>query len=160
MPTFRQPTRRQFLKMTGASAGATTLLTRAPKARAGQEPEPVSPNDRIRIACLGAGSMGQGDTETALKVPGVELVAVADVYDGRFAEVREKFGKDVATTRDYREILDRKDVDAVIVASPDHWHMQMTVDALEKGKDVYCEKPMMHEVAEGLRMVEAQKRTG
>ena len=78
MPTFRQPTRRQFLKMTGASAGATTLLARSAEALAG-EAATVSPNDRIRIACLGAGSMGQGDTETALKVPGVELVAVADV---------------------------------------------------------------------------------
>ena len=104
--------------------------------------------------------MGQGDTQTALQVPGVELVAVADIYDGRFKEVRETFGKDIATTRDYREILDRKDVDAVIVASPDHWHAQITIDALEKGKDVYCEKPMMQNVADGVRMLEAQKKTG
>ena len=160
MPTFRQPTRRQFLKMASATAGATTVLARSAEVQAEQEATPISPNDRIRIACLGAGSMGQGDTRTALKVPGVELVAVADIYDGRFKEVHEKFGKDVATTRDYREILDRRDVDAVIVASPDHWHMQMAIDALEKGKDVYCEKPMMHSVAEGVRMVEAQKKTG
>lgn len=156
MSTFLQPTRREFLKL----AGATTVLARSAEAVAAQETGAVSPNDRIRIACLGAGGMGQGDTETALKVPGVELVAVADIYDGRFRECHEKFGKDVQTTRDYREILDRPDVDAVIIASPDHWHSRMTIDALEKGKDVYCEKPMMHSVEEGLAMKEAQKKTG
>jgi predicted dehydrogenase len=157
MSIFRQPTRRQFLQL----AGATTVLARtAGSALAQEAAKPVSPNDRIRIALLGAGGMGQGDTETALKVPGVKLVAAADIYDGRFEECRKKFGKDLQTTRDYREILGRKDVDAVIVASPDHWHMQMTVDALEAGKDVYCEKPMMHSVDEGVRMLEAQRKTG
>jgi predicted dehydrogenase len=160
MTTFRQPTRRQFLRIAGVGAGATTVLGPSAAALAAQDAKPVSPNDKIRIACLGAGGMGQGDTQTALQVPGVELVAVADIYDGRFKEVQSKFGKDVATTRDYREILDRKDVDAVIVASPDHWHAQITIDALEKGKDVYCEKPMMHSVPDGVRMLEAQKKTG
>ena len=79
MPTFRQPTRRQFLKMASATAGATTVLARSAEVQAEQEATPISPNDRIRIACLGAGSMGQGDTRTALKVPEVELVAVADI---------------------------------------------------------------------------------
>jgi predicted dehydrogenase len=155
MPTFRQPTRRQFLEL----AGATTVLARSAKTAFAKEEVPASPNDRIRIACLGAGGMGQGVTQKALELPGVELAAVADVYDGRFRECALKFGKDVKTTRDYREILDRADVDAVIVASPDHWHAQMTIDALEKGKDVYCEKPMMHTIAEGLQMLEAQRRT-
>ena len=161
MPTFRQPTRRQFLQVAGATAGAATVLARAAEPAPAEEPaKPVSPNDRIRIALLGAGGMGQGDTETALKVRGVELVAAADIYDGRFEECRKRFGKDLQTTRDYREILARKDVDAVIVAPPDHWHMQMTVDALQAGKDVYCEKPMMHSIDEGIRMLEAERRTG
>jgi predicted dehydrogenase len=157
MSGFRQPTRRQFLQL----AGTTTVLSRAARSALAQEPEkPVSPNDRVRIALLGAGGMGQGDTETALKMPGVELVAAADIYDGRFEECRKKFGKDLQTTRDYREILARKDVDAVIVASPDHWHMQMAIDALQAGKDVYCEKPMMHSIDEGVRMLDAERRTG
>src|SRR5512134_981006 len=160
MSSFRQPTRRQFLTIAGAAAGATTVLTRPAAALAQQEAKPVAPNDRIRIALLGAGGMGQGDTRTALEVPGVELVAAADIYDGRFEECRKKFGPDLQLTRDYREILARKDVDAVIVASPDHWHMQMTVDALEAGKDVYCEKPLMHSVDQGVRILAAEKKAG
>jgi predicted dehydrogenase len=154
MPTLRQPTRRQFL----ALAGATTVLSRR-SALASEPAKPVSPNDHVRIALLGAGGQGQSDTETALKVPGVELVAAADVYDGRFAQCREKFGKGLQLTRDYREVLARKDVDAVIVATPDHWHTQITVDALEAGKDVYCEKPLVHSVEEGARVLAAEKKT-
>jgi predicted dehydrogenase len=157
MSTLRQPTRREFL----ALAGATTVLSRAGGSALADEPaKPVSPNDRIRIALLGAGGQGQADTARALQVPGVELVAAADIYDGRFAECREKFGKDLLVTRDYREILGRRDVDAVIVASPDHWHTQMTVDALEAGKDVYCEKPLVHSVNESARVLAAEKKTG
>jgi predicted dehydrogenase len=157
MSTLRQPTRRQFL----AVAGATTVLARAAGTASGEErAKPFSPNDRIRIALLGAGGQGQADTERALQVPGVELVAAADVYDGRFVQCRERFGKDLQVTRDYREILGRKDVDAVIVASPDHWHAPMTVDALEAGKDVYCEKPLVHSVDEGARVLAAEKKTG
>jgi predicted dehydrogenase len=149
--------RRDFLKF----AGAATVLARSADAAFAEAPAtPVAPSDRIRIATLGIGGMGTGDTETALKVPGVELVAVADIYDGRFPKAKEAFGKDIQTTRDYREILDRKDVDAVIIGTPDHWHSRMAIDALEKGKDVYCEKPMMHSIDEGVRIVETQKKTG
>ena len=101
MSTSRQPTRRQFLKL----AGVTTVLGPSAAALAAQDAKPVAPSDRIRVALLGAGGMGQGDTKTALLVPGVELVAAADIYDGRFEEVKKKFGKDIATTRDYRELL-------------------------------------------------------
>ena len=154
-----QSTRREFLRIAGTTAGATTILARTSPALATQD-KPVSPNDRIRIALLGGGGMGQGDMETALKVPGVELVAVADVYDGRFDECRKRFGSSIQTTRDYREVLARSDVDAVVVATPDHWHERMTIEALEAKKDVYCEKPMMHSILEGIRMLEAQKTTG
>ena len=120
----------------------------------------VSPNDRIRIATIGIGGMGTGDTRSSLANPGVELVAVCDLYEGRRTRAKEVFGNHLFTTNDYREILDRKDIDAVIVATTDHWHAPISIAAMEAGKDVYCEKPMVHSVEEGNAVVAAQKKTG
>jgi predicted dehydrogenase len=126
-----------------------------------QEPDkPVAANDHIQIALIGAGGQGMGDTKTAILVPGVKLVAVADCYDGRLARAKELWGADIQTTRDYNEILARKDVDAVIVGTPDHWHKQASVDAMKAGKDVYCEKPMIHLYADGPEMIETARKTG
>src|SRR5579864_2212599 len=99
----------------------------------------VSANDRVRIALIGAGGMGSGDTSYQLSFPGVELVAVCDIYDGRLTRAKEVWGNHLFTTRDYREILARKDIVSVIVATPEHWHSRITIDALNAGKDVYCE---------------------
>ena len=120
----------------------------------------VSPNDKIRIALIGAGGMGTGDTIMATRVPGVELVAVADIYDGRLERAKERWGANIMTTRDHRQILARKDIDAVIVATPDHWHAPITREAMESGKDVYCEKPMIHKISEGPQVVDTMKKTG
>src|SRR5580692_4208622 len=120
---------------------------------------PRSPNDTIQLALIGAGIQGQGDTRTALQVPGVKLVAVADCYDGRLAHAKELWGGDLFTTRDYREILARKDVDAVLIATPDHWHKQAAVDAMQAGKDVYLEKPMIHLYSDGPAIIEAARST-
>ena len=117
-------------------------------------------NGNIQIALIGAGGMGMGDTELALKVDGVKLVAVSDIYDGRLERSKEKWGNDLFVSRDYREVLARKDVDAVIIATPDHWHSRITIDALRAGKDVYCEKPMVHALGEGPEVIEAQRSTG
>ena len=151
--------RREFLKM----AAATGVAAGAGGAGVGVDavtPAQVSANDRIQLALIGAGGQGQGDTRAALRTPGVELVAAADVYDGRLTHVRERFGSDVATTREYREILARDDVDAVIIGTPDHWHKQIAIEAMEAGKDVYVEKPMVQRVDQGTELVAAQKRTG
>ncbi len=120
----------------------------------------VAANDHIQIALIGAGGQGMGDTKSAVQVPGVKLVAVADCYNGRLERSKELWGDDIFTTRDYSEILARKDIDAVIVGTPDHWHRQVSVDALKAGKDVYCEKPMIHLYADGPEMIETARKTG
>lgn len=118
----------------------------------------VSGADTIRIGLIGAGGMGLADANTAITVPGVKLVAACDLYDGRLADAKKIYGNDIFTTRDYKEIISRKDIDAVIVATPDHWHKDISVDAMNNGKAVYCEKPMVHDVTEGAAVVEAQNR--
>ena len=149
--------RRIFLK----SAGLATAhgLVRPIHLLAETGARQISANDHIQLALIGAGIQGQGDTRTAVQVPGVKLVAAADCYDGRLTHVKEVFGQDVFTTRDYQEILSRKDVDAVLIATPDHWHKQAAIDALNAGKDVYCEKPMIHLYSDGHAMIDAAKKT-
>lgn len=140
--------RRTFLKVSSLAAAATSLNLPAE-----QTPVPKSPNDTIQLALIGAGIQGQGDTKNALQVPGVKLVAVADCYDGRLTHAKELWGNDVFTTRDYREILARTDVDAVLIATPDHWHKQAAIDAMNAGKDVYLEKPMIHLYSDGPEII-------
>lgn len=117
-------------------------------------------NDKIRIAGIGMGIMGNQDIDTAIKVPGVELVAACDLYSGRLERVKEKYGKEIITTKDYREILNRKDIDAVVIATSDNWHSRISIDAMNAGKAVYCEKPMVHKLSQGLEVIQARDKTG
>lgn len=117
-------------------------------------------NDHINLALIGSGIQGIYDTNTALQVPGVKLVAVCDLYAGRLERAKELWGDDLFLTRDYRIILERDDVDAVIIATPDHWHKKITIEALEKGKAVYCEKPMIQNFNEGHDVIEAYTKSG
>lgn len=119
-----------------------------------------SANDQIQLGLIGSGIQGIYDTMAALKVAGVKLVAACDLYTGRLDRAKELWGDDLFTTRDYRELLNRKDVDAVIVATPDHWHQKITLDALKAGKAVYCEKPMIQQFEEGHEIIKVQKSTG
>jgi predicted dehydrogenase len=154
--------RRNFLRVAGAASAGTMLGTRM-HALASVQDEParaVSANDHIQIALIGAGGQGQGDTKVAVQVPGVKCVAVADCYNGRLEHAKEIWGPDTFTTRDYKEILARKDIDAVIIGTPDHWHKQASVDAMKAGKDVYCEKPMIHLYSDGPEMIETARKTG
>jgi len=148
--------RRDFLKTVGGAAATAPIVLRAQTSAPSQAP---SSNDRIRFAAIGVGIRGQQDLLSALRTPGVELVAAADVYDGRLTLARERWGDQLFTTRDYREVLARRDVDAVLIAAPDHWHMQMAVDAMNAGKDVYVEKPMVQQLDEGPRIIETARQT-
>jgi len=120
----------------------------------------MAANDRIQVASIGFGIMGHGDAQTASSVAGVKMVAVSDVYDGRMTRFREMFGKDCFCSRDYREILARKDVDAVIIATPDHWHDRIAIDAMNAGKDLYVQKPMVQKVEYGHPVIDTWKKTG
>lgn len=153
-----RPSRREFLRITAA----TGLTASAPTVLQAQTPgsaRDVPAGDRIQLATLGCGIQGIGDTRTALRVPGVELVAVADVYDGRLTLAKELWGDQIFTARDYREVLARPDVDAVIIATPDHWHAKIAIDALKAGKDVYVEKPIVQDLDEGPGVIEAARQT-
>jgi predicted dehydrogenase len=144
-------TRRHFIGVSAAAGLASDMLAQTPQA--------TSPNDRVQIALIGNGIQGAYDARTSLAVGGVEIVAVSDVYEGRLARAKEAWGNDVFTSCDYREVLARPEVDAIIIATPDHWHRQISVDAMKAGKDVYCEKPLVQLIDDGKEVIETAKRT-
>jgi len=146
--------RRSFLR----NAGLTAAAIQIPLLRTFAQERKLGPNDQIHVALIGAGGRGQSITKSALTLPNVKLLAVADCYDGRLAHAKELWGNDLQTTKDYNEILARKDIDAVIIGTPDHWHRKVAIDAMAAGKDVYCEKPMVHEYADGPLMIDAAKK--
>ena len=153
--------RRRFLGMSAIAAGTslaakTILLDPEPLLAA-----PVAASDRLRFGMVGIGMQGNWLLGSAIELPGVECVRACDLYDGRHTLAREITGKpSLPATRRYQELLADKDIDCIVAAVPDHWHKQIVVDTLSAGKDIYCEKPMSHVAAEGVEMVETQKRTG
>ena len=157
-----QSNRRTFIK--GITAASVVAATQPVSQAFAYIPNlaRISPNDKIRIATIGMGIQGNYDTMAALRNPDVELVAVADLYDGRLTHAKTAFdtGQNLFTTRDYREILARKDVDAVLIVTPDHWHDHITIAALKAGKHVYCEKPMVQHINEGKPVIDAWRKSG
>ncbi len=156
-------TRRQFLQKTAGTAGALAisrniLIEHQHIPTALEKIVPAS--DRLRLGIIGIGMQGSGLLATAITLPGVECIAAADLYDGRHTLAQEIVGHKIKTTRKYQELLDNKEIDCLIAAVPDHWHKQVVVDAVNAGKDIYCEKPMSHSAADGIAMVEAYKKTG
>jgi len=121
--------------------------------------ETFSANDQINLALIGCGIQGIYDTNAALKIAGVKLVAVCDLYTGRLDRAKELWGNDLLTSHDYRDLLERIDIDAVIVATPDHWHKKITIEAMESGKAVYCEKPMIKNFAEGHEIIKVYNKS-
>ena len=146
-------TRREFLG-SAALAGLSAPLFSKQTASPGP-----SPNDKIQIALIGCGGQGQSDAHTSVSTGLTKVVAACDCYDGRLEHMKEQYGRDIFVTKNYEDVLARKDIDAVLIGTPDHWHRKITIDALDAKKDVYCEKPMVQQISDGLPVVEAQKRT-
>ena len=149
-------TRRDFVKMGAGTAASVTILE--PRALWGMGQ--AATTEKVRFAAIGTGTRGCELLRASRQIETAECVAIADLYDSRHDAGREAVGNDLPATRDYRSILDRKDVDAVFVAVPDHQHRRIVEDACTAGKDVYCEKPMSHNVDDGFAMVRAVERHG
>src|ERR1700691_4574605 len=149
--------RRQFMHLGTGALAATTVAKNILQPRLlSATARPVAPSDTIRFASIGTGIRGCEHLKASLDVPGIQCVAVCDLYDSRHIAAQEAVkNPSVPATRDYRSILDRKDVDSVLIATMDHNHRHIFEDACAAGKDVYCEKPMSHLVEDGFAMVEA-----
>ena len=155
MPRRLTASRRTFLAGS-AAAVAVPYFAWQPRTLAA---ETRSPSDRIALGLIGAGSISQSNLNAAKKW--IDVVAIADVDAGRRDEVNQKFaGGKAAVFDDYRKVLERKDVDVIHVATPDHWHTKPVVEAMLAGKDVYCEKPLTLTIDEGKIIRRVQKETG
>lgn len=152
---MRQPkpiSRRRFIRTGAAAAAAWTIVPRRLLGGPGFTP----PSDTLTRAVVGVGGMGRGH----LFYPGAVVRAVCDVDRGHLAAAVEACGPDVAAYTDFREVLERPDIDIVHIATPPHWHAPISIAAAEAGKDVWCEKPMTRTIAEGRAVVRAVERTG
>jgi predicted dehydrogenase len=143
--------RRQFL--TSAASIPFSLALRQSLAQEKGASAPAS--ERIRLGFIGTGGMGTGLLNIFKKFPDIEIAAIADVYKAHAGKAAEQSGQKPELYSDFRKVLDRRDIDAVVVATPDHWHAHASIMAMQAGKDVYCEKPLSHSIGEGKAMVAA-----
>ena len=153
-----ESTRRQFILRTATQAAGLSLvlngkLVAVPPAIL---PKAASPNDRVNLGFIGFGIRGNILLESAKQTQQANLVEVCDCYQGHLERAKERTDGKIATNfANYRKLLDRKDVDAVVVATPDHWHMRIVLDSLSAGKDVYIEKPMTYRIEDGPEIIRA-----
>ena len=152
MPKRRRLTRRQFIGRTLTAAAALTIVPRRVLGGPGHTP----PSDTLTKAVIGVGGMGRAH----LAYPGATLLAVCDVDEEHLKSALEISGPGVRGYRDFREVLERPDIDIVHIATPPHWHALISAAAAEAGKDIWCEKPMTRTIAEGQAVVRAVERNG
>lgn len=158
-----QVSRREFLQSGVGATMAATLHASKLQSSPVEDllPAPASALQRnVSFAMIGVGMQGSSLFKRAVALPGVTCVAACDLYDERLVLAREIAGTNIYTTRSYKELLADSSIDSLIVATPDHWHRRLVTEAVHAGKDVYCEKPLSHSVAEGSAMVAAVKETG
>jgi len=158
MPSF---SRREFMRRSAAGAAGLGLLLNGKELmlEAAPLPLPASPSDRVNVGFIGFGIRGNILMEAVKQTGQANLVAVSDCYQGHLARAKERTdGKIDTNFAQYKALLDRKDIDAVVLAPPDHWHLQIVLDALAAGKDVYIEKPMTYRIEDGAKIIEAVRR--
>ena len=157
-----KPSRRKFLQ-TSALAGASIFFSFSPLEALAAHRKKISPNDKIHFGVIGCNGMGWSNMRAHLSMDQVECVALCDVDDKvlerRAADVEKARGRKPALYKDYRKLLEQKDIDAVIIGTPDHWHCLMMVDALDAGKHVYVEKPAANSIHECQVMIDAARRS-
>ena len=142
----------------GPGETAFTLTDGQAQEHASTEPKAIPPSEKIVLGFIGVGGMGTGLVKIFKKFPEVSIAAVCDVYEPHLDNARVAAGGTPVVFGDFRRVLDRKDIDAVVIATPDHWHAITTIMACQAGKDVYCEKPLAHRIQEGRAMVQAVEK--
>src|SRR5271165_5896750 len=153
-------TRREFMLQSATTTAGLGLILNGnwipfPSTRV---PKPSSPNDRVNLGFIGFGIRGNILLEAAKETGQANLVEVCDCYKGHLERAKERTDGKIATNfAQYKKLLERKDIDAVVIATPDHWHLPILLDALSAGKDVYIEKPMTRLIEEGPKIVDAAK---
>ena len=170
-PSFQRLSRRRFLVRTAAASSALALPWPTPGSALGADGN-TAPSNRINAAVIGVGAMGSGHMRRLASDPKFQLLAVCDVDRHRRNEAKEIVEATYAASapeggfrgctayNDYRDVLARADIDAVVIATPDHWHALQSIDAARAGKDVYCEKPISVTIEEGRRVVDVVNRYG
>ena len=151
--------RREFMRRTGAGSAAGVIALNNLEAFESQERR--SPSDRITVGMIGTGARAQELMQAIMEVPGTQIVAACDAYQGRLTRTQERTRGSAKIYKDYREVLADKSINAVVIATPDHWHRNQVLEALQAGKDVYCEKPMatvLQQARDAVKAVQASRQ--